>query len=158
MNIHTISTLKRITPASLHQKLLAQLGHNGSNKTATISPTIAIIDVRDADHVGGHIRSSRHIPSSTFTLALPALLEQLCETETVVFHCALSTQRGPAAALAYLRAKGEMEEEDAKKKKRESRERMEDEDEREIVVQKKGRRQGQEVLLLDGGFTQWQQL
>ena len=34
---------------------------------------------------------------------LPTLVRQLQDKETVVFHCALSQQRGPAAALRYLR-------------------------------------------------------
>jgi Cdc25 family phosphatase len=34
---------------------------------------------------------------------LPTLVRQLQDKQTVVFHCALSQQRGPAAALRYLR-------------------------------------------------------
>jgi Cdc25 family phosphatase len=34
---------------------------------------------------------------------LPTLVRQLEDKETVVFHCALSQQRGPAAALRYIR-------------------------------------------------------
>ncbi len=34
---------------------------------------------------------------------LPTLIRQLADKETVVFHCALSQQRGPAAALRYIR-------------------------------------------------------
>ena len=34
---------------------------------------------------------------------LPTLLRQLEDTKTVVFHCALSKQRGPSAALRYIR-------------------------------------------------------
>ena len=34
---------------------------------------------------------------------LPTLVRQLQDKETVVFHCALSQQRGPAAALRYIR-------------------------------------------------------
>ena len=169
MPIHTISTLKRIRPTTLHQRLLAQPGHNNGNSsnstiatatadTSTTSSSIAIIDVRDADHIGGHIRSSRHIPSSTLTLALPTLLDQLSETETVVFHCALSTQRGPAAALAYLRAKDEKEEEEAAKRKRRINEESEKVDEKANINQLQGQRRKQEVLLLEGGFTRWQQL
>lgn len=34
---------------------------------------------------------------------LPTLVRQLQDKETVVFHCALSQQRGPSAALRYIR-------------------------------------------------------
>ena len=47
-----------------------------------------------------------------------------------MFHCALSQQRGPSAALRYLR-------------------------ERERLRGKEGSR-GQEVFVLEGGFTMWQ--
>ena len=169
MSLHTISTLKRITPNALHQRLLTQLNNNNASTTTTPSnisssssssttannasstspsePSIAIIDVRDADHVGGHIRSSRHVPSASFALALPRLLEQLRGTKTVVFHCALSSQRGPATALAYLRGRDEM----LAKMRKEGRDEGNGEQAQE-------QEQEQEVLLLEGGFTRWQQL
>lgn len=34
---------------------------------------------------------------------MPTLLRKLEDVDTVVFHCALSQQRGPGAALRYLR-------------------------------------------------------
>jgi hypothetical protein len=34
---------------------------------------------------------------------LPTLVRQLEDKDTVVFHCALSQQRGPSAALRYIR-------------------------------------------------------
>ena len=50
--------------------------------------------------------------------------------DTVVFHCALSQQRGPSAALRYLRERERiLGEEECKK---------------------------QEVYVLEGGFVQWQ--
>lgn len=36
---------------------------------------------------------------------MPTLLRRLADKEVVVFHCALSQQRGPGAALQYLREK-----------------------------------------------------
>lgn len=56
-----------------------------------------------ADHIGGHIKGSRWVPSHQFDEWLPTLLRQLEDTKTVVFHCALSKQRGPSAALRYIR-------------------------------------------------------
>lgn len=55
------------------------------------------------DHIGGHIKGSRWVPSHQFEEWLPTLLRQLENTKTVVFHCALSKQRGPSAALRYIR-------------------------------------------------------
>ena len=67
------------------------------------SSNIAIIDVRDHDHIGGHIKSSTHIPSSSLDHQIPNLVRIMAGKEIVVFHCALSQQRGPTAALRYIR-------------------------------------------------------
>lgn len=37
---------------------------------------------------------------------MPTLVRRLKDKEVVVFHCMLSQQRGPAAALRYLRERG----------------------------------------------------
>src|SRR6266536_3201135 len=57
------------------------------------------------DHIGGHIKHPTHVPSSTLTHKIPELVRKLADKETVVFHCALSQQRGPSAALRYMRAR-----------------------------------------------------
>lgn len=62
---------------------------------------------------------------------MPELLRTLKDKEKVVFHCALSQQRGPSAALRYLR-------------------------ERERVFGPE-ESQKQEVYVLDGGFVLWQE-
>ena len=85
-----------------------------------------------ADHIGGHIKSSIWIPSSSLDYRIPELIRVLKDKEQVIFHCALSQQRGPSAALRYLR-------------------------ERERLLGKDGEdKKPQEVSVLDGGFTQWQ--
>jgi rhodanese-related sulfurtransferase len=56
-----------------------------------------------ADHIGGHIFGSQHVPSHTLDYKMPELVRKLKDKDTVVFHCALSQQRGPGAALRYLR-------------------------------------------------------
>lgn len=56
-----------------------------------------------ADYIGGHIKGSQNVPSRTLDAMLPTLVRQLQDKETVVFHCALSQQRGPGAALRYIR-------------------------------------------------------
>ena len=89
---------------------------------------------------------------------MPELLRTLREKDTVVFHCALSQQRGPSAALRYLRerervagggggggveSKGEVREEGVGGGK-------EDEEGKE-----EGKKQ--RVYVLQGGFTMWQE-
>ena len=57
------------------------------------------------DHIGGHIKGSLHYPSGNLDVMLPTLVRKVQDAgaETVVFHCALSQQRGPSAALRYAR-------------------------------------------------------
>lgn len=69
---------------------------------------------------------------------MPTLVRRLQDKKTVVFHCALSQQRGPSAALRYLR-------------------------EREQILKpaEKGTESdqsesGQLVFVLDQGFVGWQ--
>lgn len=110
---------------------------------------LAIVDVRDsgitnddrcstisghtktdryAGHVGGHIKTSTWVPSNTLDYRAAELVHNLKTKEKVVFHCALSQQRGPAAALRYARERDR------------------------ILGPNDG--QKQEVMVLDGGFTQ----
>ena len=113
-------------------------------------PSVAVIDVRGHDHVGGHIHGSTHVPSNTLDHRLPELVRKLKDTELVVFHCALSQERGPRAALRY----------------RETREKTLAAGERnanETVENEGGGSEGtkpakkqQQILVLDGGFVEWQ--
>ncbi|KAE8158356.1 Rhodanese-like domain-containing protein [Aspergillus tamarii] len=121
MSSITIATLPRMSRDALSALLLS---------TSTPSK-LAIVDVRDSDHVGGHIFSSTWVPSSSLDVRLPELIRTLKDKEKVVFHCALSQQRGPSAALRYAR-------------------------ERERVLGAE-ESQKQEVFVLEGGFVQWQE-
>lgn len=84
-----------------------------------------------ADHVGGHIYSSTWVPSSSLDHRMPELVRTLADKEKVVFHCALSQQRGPSAALRYAR-------------------------ERESALGVEESKK-QDVYVLEGGFVQWQE-
>ena len=95
MSTYSLPTLRRISREQLSSLLLRP----------EVAPSLAIIDVRDADHVGGHIAGSTHVPSSSLDYRIPELIRKLGEKDIVVFHCALSQQRGPSAALRYLREK-----------------------------------------------------
>lgn len=66
---------------------------------------IQIIDVRGQDHIGGHIKGSWNIGSRQFPNEMETLKQRLIKDniETVIFHCAHSQQRGPSAALKFLR-------------------------------------------------------
>ena len=81
------------------------------------------------DHIGGHIHASTWIPSGSLDVHLPELVRTLKDKEKVVFHCALSQQRGPSAALKYARER----------------------------KQRLGSDSAQEIYVLDGGFVLWQQ-
>ncbi|KAJ5711465.1 hypothetical protein N7488_005621 [Penicillium malachiteum] len=121
MSSLNIATLPRISRDALAALLQA----------GTTPARLAIIDVRDSDHVGGHIRSSTWVPSSSLDVRMPELIRTLKDTETVIFHCALSQQRGPSAALRYAR-------------------------EREYALGAE-ESQKQDIRVLEGGFVQWQE-
>jgi rhodanese-related sulfurtransferase len=121
-----------------------------------------------ADHIGGHIRHSIHAPSHTLDHKIPELVRKLKDKETVVFHCALSQQRGPSAALRYIRERERLLGVGAKleggsgvwevlKKNREvgGKEGEADADaEWEDVEEEK---KEQKVYVLDRGFVGWQE-
>ncbi|CAM1503108.1 Fc.00g078840.m01.CDS01 [Cosmosporella sp. VM-42] len=127
----TIASLKRISAKQLSEKLIEEIEAK--------DPTFAVVDVRDDDYIGGHIKGSLNIPIHQLDVMMSTLVRKLKDKKTVVFHCALSQQRGPSAALKYLR-------------------------ERDGLLRILGERQkgehekegGQVVYLLDQGFVGWQ--
>ncbi|KAL3428515.1 hypothetical protein PVAG01_02024 [Phlyctema vagabunda] len=172
---YTVATLPRISAGQLSEMMLSwpeppgaeaadaatgTQATGGPPATTDASPSnVAIIDVRDDDHIGGHIRTSTHVPSSTLDYAMPGLVRKLREKQVVVFHCALSQQRGPAAALRYLRERDrlvgvastaeKMKKNAAVEKGLQGQE--EDEEEEEEVEEE------QKVFVLEGGFVKWQE-
>jgi Cdc25 family phosphatase len=147
----TIASLERISREQLSSELLN--ASDSSNSPSTPPSNIAIIDVRDSDHVGGHIKGSTWVPLSELDFKLPELVRQLGDKEVVVFHCALSQQRGPSAALRYLREKRRLGP-DAVRKEAESEGKGEEE-----VKSREDEAKGKEqkVVVLEGGFTKWQE-
>ncbi|KAF1946835.1 Rhodanese-like protein [Clathrospora elynae] len=150
-----------ITLSDLHYISREQLASDFKSNDSALPPNTAIIDVRDSDHIGGHIKGSTWIPSSQLDYKVPELVRELKGKEVVVFHCALSQQRGPSAALRYLREKGRLDPRSSTVSKGELHEEgvggkageKEDEDEGG-----KGRDdRGQKVYVLKGGFTEWQE-
>lgn len=60
-----------------------------------------VVDVRDDDHKGGHIRGAIHSPSSQFSDDVDSLIRKTRGVPVVVFHCMLSQSRGPKAARIF---------------------------------------------------------
>ncbi|KAJ4422966.1 Cdc25 phosphatase Ibp1 [Gnomoniopsis sp. IMI 355080] len=149
MSRFTIATLPRMEVTALSEQLLALKAPDNS---------IAVVDVRDGDHIGGHIKGSKWVPSHQFDAQLPTLLRQLENTKTVVFHCALSKQRGPSAALQYIRAReaehgaasiAAPDGESTEGKKENGDKGGEGESQKKPVAQ--------HVCVLRGGFSKWQE-
>lgn len=105
---------------------------------------------RSVDHIGGHIKSSLHFPSRSLDAMMPTLVRKLADKDVVVFHCALSQQRGPSAALQYLRAK---EGASAAVARKVADEQQSASGEGEAATKK----QQQTVYILDRGFVGWQE-
>lgn len=155
---HVPPTMSDITLSDLtfieREDLAAQL--QSSSSAPQLPENLAIIDVRDSDHIGGHIRGSTWVPSSELDYKTPELVRNLKDKKVVVFHCALSQQRGPSAALRYLREKRRLD----------PGSRTVDGEGKEVTEGGEGEKEGeskesegeeQKVVVLRGGFTQWQE-
>ncbi|PBP24118.1 putative Cdc25 family phosphatase Ibp1 [Diplocarpon rosae] len=160
MSTHSVANLPRLSSTDLSKILLSTATSNVD--VATPPSNIAVVDVRDDDHVGGHIKHSIHAPSNTLDHKIPELVRKLKDKETVVFHCALSQQRGPSAALRYIRERDRLLGLSANlesgsgvgqvlKKNKETE--KEENPEWEDVEEKKE----QKVYVLDRGFVGWQE-
>ncbi|KAF7858039.1 hypothetical protein EAF04_009395 [Stromatinia cepivora] len=163
MSTITVATLPRLSSKALSDIILS---HASSNLDALSTPqNLAIIDVRDDDHIGGHIKHSIHVPSSTLDYKIPELVRKLKDKDTVVFHCALSQQRGPSAALRYIRERervmgvGAGVVGEAMKRNKEEAEKKTDDGEWEDVEDGSDKKeQKQKVYVLDRGFVGWQEV
>ncbi|KAK9455501.1 Rhodanese-like domain-containing protein [Dipodascopsis uninucleata] len=123
-------------PIMLDKVVLRSWMLNESSPSVPQRPaSFAVVDVRDDDYIGGHIHSSHHYPSSNLACTLPSLYSALQSVDALVFHCALSQQRGPKAASMYMRYRE-----------------MIDPPRDSSAEFKK-----QQVYVLRGGFTEWQQ-
>ena len=149
--------LQRMSPEHLSSLLLS---HEASK--------VAIIDVRGDDHVGGHIHTSTHVPSTSLDYRIPQLVRTLADKQIVVFHCALSQERGPRAARRYM---------DEKKADQSKREEVAEDRQVSVPVidpdsgtgskkldilsagdaDSSRKAADQEVYVLDGGFVKWQE-
>lgn len=94
------------------------------------------------DYIGGHIKGCINMPSRSLEAMMPTLIRRLQGKKTVIFHCALSQQRGPSAALRYLR-----ERDQALASKQSS-----------GSSEEQASTQPQDVYVLDRGFVGWQEV
>ncbi|KIW66351.1 hypothetical protein PV04_05687 [Phialophora macrospora] len=138
-NLITLSSLNYVRPSAVAQLLL-----DPAEKAK-----VAIIDVRDSDHIGGNINGSQWVPVNQLDVRMPELIRTLKDKEKVIFHCMLSQQRGPKAALAYARAK-------QRAQHKEARDAKEAAAEEEVEAKETNQSPQQEVCVLDGGFGAWQ--
>jgi rhodanese-related sulfurtransferase len=122
----TISSLTKVTPSTLAASML----------DPARASKVAVIDVRDSDHVGGHIKGSHWIPTNQLEARIPELIRVHSDKEQIIFHCMLSQQRGPSSALKFARALEDASNKAAK-----------------IQLPKKER---PTVCVLEGGFGMWQ--
>lgn len=163
--MESVATLQRISRERLSSILLSPE-----------SSKVAIVDVRDADHVGGHIRSSIHVPSSSLAYRTTEIVDTLADKDIVVFHCSLSQQRGPGAALQYLRerdsklkgqgtsdAPSQVEDPQTKRDREDQELEKADQGDEVKVAGYSGptasstKSNKQQVFVLDGGFVKWQE-
>jgi rhodanese-related sulfurtransferase len=151
MSTISLSNLEYVSREDLARQI--QSSQTSTNSTSSLPPNIAVVDVRDSDHIGGHIRGSTWLPSNELDYKLPELIRTMKDKETVVFHCALSQQRGPSAALRYLRERERLDSGgvESKGEVQEQSENVENEGKAES----KGKKQ--KVVVLRGGFTEWQE-
>jgi len=149
MTLYTISDLPRMSREKLATLVRSK------------SPSLAVIDVRDSDYIGGHIVNGINAPTHTHDYRMPELVRTLKDKETVVFHCALSQQRGPSSALRYLREKERLqsvgskgaESADAGASANAESVAAKPTTDGEGVV-----KNGQTVYVLEGGFVKWQEV
>lgn len=169
--MENIATLHRMSREELSSLLLS-----------SDSSKITVVDVRDDDHVGGHIHNSMHVPSSSLDYRGPEIVRKLADKEIVVFHCALSQQRGPGAALRYIREReSKLKTQGASSGSTNDEQKSSNIDREQVVIEKfneitranqgkevdiKGYEDGsaaegatkrQEIYVLDGGFVKWQE-
>lgn len=84
---------RRLAPSDLAEIL----------RDESVKPPL-IIDVRDADFAGGHIRGAINIPEDGFLDDddVDALVSQYCKEDRIVFHCMMSQVRGPSCARRFM--------------------------------------------------------
>jgi Cdc25 family phosphatase len=147
MSLYTISDLPRMS-----REKLADLVRSKSS-------SLAVIDVRDSDYIGGHIVNGINAPMHTHDYRMPELVRTLKDKEIVVFHCALSQQRGPSSALRYLREKERLQPVNNKVADTAKTVASAEGVKADVTADREGVvKNGQTVYVLEGGFVKWQEV
>ena len=147
MSLYTISDLPRMS-----REKLATLVRSKSS-------SLAVIDVRDSDYIGGHIVNGINAPTHTHDYRMPELVRTLKDKEIVVFHCALSQQRGPSSALRYLREKERLQSLSTKATDNARVDASAEGVKADATADGEGVvKNGQTVYVLEGGFVKWQEV
>ena len=147
MSLYTISDLPRISREKLATLVRSK------------SPSLAVIDVRDSDYIGGHIVNGINAPTHTHDYRMPELVRTLKDKEIVVFHCALSQQRGPSSALRYLRERERLQPVEDKAASNAKADTSAEGVKADATADGEGVvKNGQTVYVLEGGFVKWQEL
>ncbi|QRW06591.1 Dual specificity phosphatase, catalytic domain [Ceratobasidium sp. AG-Ba] len=90
----------------------------------------AVVDVRDDDFIGGNIVGCVRAPSNNYLTTVDSLVTKTQDVPKMIFHCALSQQRGPKAARIYAETRNNR--------------------------LNPGETSQQEIYVLRGGFTEFQ--
>ncbi|KAI9710332.1 MAG: hypothetical protein M1820_002827 [Bogoriella megaspora] len=140
MSSITITSIPRMSRETLSALILKQATSQAQD--------FVVVDVRDSDHVGGHVRGSLHVPSTSLDYRVPELVRSFKDKDSVIFHCSLSQQRGPSAALRYARERKRLLGID-----------LGDEHVGQEGTDKEQGTAGtqQKIYVLDGGFVSWQE-
>ncbi|KNZ57467.1 hypothetical protein VP01_2150g2 [Puccinia sorghi] len=93
--------------------------------------------------MGGHIPGCHHVPSVSFNEKCAALIDELRDVKCVIFHCALSQQRGPTAAKLYAHRREDKLFAGTLKSRF------------PFGEEAQTRGEAQEVMILEGGFKEW---
>lgn len=81
----------------------AEMEHQELARLLRAGEPVTVVDVRDSDRAGGHVKGSLHIPAADFTENAKRYAEEF-KGRKVVFHCMFSQVRGPTCAGALTRA------------------------------------------------------
>lgn len=95
----TIGDIRYVDPSQLKQWIK-------QGNVDSLGKKVLVVDVRGHDYIGGHITSSVNLPYRSWSNEVMEQLLQMIHSDDigiVVFHCAQSQQRGPSAALKFMR-------------------------------------------------------
>lgn len=78
---------------------------DSSSSASSSKSSQLLVDVRDSDLAGGHLKGAKNIPHSHFESEVDAFVKQVASAGTstrVIFICQYGKERSPAAAAAFL--------------------------------------------------------